>query len=82
MTGVVDPSFYISIGRQQEESELLGLALVSETSKPSHNDIFPPIMPHLLQQGHTQSFQIMPLPMGLWRPFSFKLPNLHMQCFL
>jgi hypothetical protein len=68
--------FYIQTGRQQEERVILGLTCASETSKPPFS------VTHFLHQGHIYSnkatptltrphFPIMPLPLSLWRPFSF-----------
>jgi hypothetical protein len=62
------------MGRQQEEGVTLGLLWVSVTSKPTPSDT----RPHLLQQGHISTrphFLIVPLPTGLWGPFSFKPPQ-------
>ena len=59
-------NFFIWISSQQE-NKALGLAWTSETSKPAPSDTFPPTRPDIL---------IMPCPMGLWDPFSFKPPQI------
>jgi hypothetical protein len=44
------------------------LACASETHKPAPSDKLPPTRPHL---------PIVPLPISLWGPFSFKLPYMY-----
>ena len=58
--------FYIWIQMHLEQADILGLDQTSETTKPTPSDRPTPTKAHFL---------IVPLPMELWGPFLFQLPQ-------